>query len=66
MTRFVDLSIPITNEVISDPEVMRPRVTYMTHESTWEQIAMFFPGLQRERPARRRRVGGRIRRTFDP
>ena len=42
MTRFIDLSIPITNDVISDPEVMRPKVTYMTHENTWEQIAMFF------------------------
>ena len=48
MTQFVDLSIPITNDVISDPEVMRPQVTYMTHENTWEQIAMFFPGLTKE------------------
>ena len=48
MTRFVDLSIPITNDVISDPEVMRPKVTYMTHENTWEQIAMFFPGLEKD------------------
>ena len=48
MTRFVDLSIPITNDVISDPEVMRPQITYMTHEATWEQIAMFFPGLRKE------------------
>jgi kynurenine formamidase len=47
MTRFVDLSIPITNDVISDPEVMRPRITYMTHEDTWQQIAMFFPGLEK-------------------
>src|SRR3546814_20421649 len=27
---------------------MRPQVTYMTHENTWEQIAMFFPGLTRD------------------
>ena len=46
MTRFIDLSIPITNDVVSDPEVMRPKVTYMTHENTWPQIAMFFPGLE--------------------
>ena len=46
--RFVDLSIPITNDVISDPDVMRPSVTYMTHEHTWQQIASFFPGLTRE------------------
>ncbi len=48
MTRFIDLSIPITNDVVSDPPVMRPNITYMTHENTWEQIAMFFPGLTRE------------------
>ena len=48
MTRFVDLSIPITNDVVSDPEVMRPRITYMTHENTWQQIAMFFPGLSKD------------------
>lgn len=46
--RFVDLSIPICNDVPSDPPVMRPQVTYMTHETTWQQIAMFFPGLTRE------------------
>ncbi len=48
MTQFIDLSIPITNDVISDPPVMRPQITYMTHENTWEQIAMFFPGLTRD------------------
>ena len=53
MTRFIDLSIPITNDVISDPEVMRPKIQYMTHETTWEQIAMFFPGTREGRPARR-------------
>ena len=59
MTKFIDLSIPITNDVISDPPVMRPNITYMTHENTWEQIAMFFPGLTQRRPARWRRLGGR-------
>ncbi|WP_373475139.1 cyclase family protein [Sphingorhabdus sp.] len=48
MTRFIDLSIPITNDVISDPPIMQPQITYMTHEKTWEQIAMFFPGLTRD------------------
>jgi kynurenine formamidase len=48
MTRFIDLSIPITNDVVSDPEVMRPQITYMTHENTWQQIAMFFPGLTKD------------------
>jgi kynurenine formamidase len=48
MTKFIDLSIPITNDVVSDPPVMRPQITYMTHENTWEQIAAFFPGLRQE------------------
>ena len=48
MTRFVDLSIPITNDVVSDPPVMRPKIHYTTHETSWEQIALFFPGLQKE------------------
>lgn len=47
-TRFVDLSIPITNDVISDPPVMRPQITYMAHDETWQQVASFFPGLTRE------------------
>jgi kynurenine formamidase len=45
---FIDLSIPITNDIVSDPPVMMPRVTYQTHEETWAQIASFFPGLTRE------------------
>ena len=48
MPQFIDLSIPITNDVISDPPVMRPQISYMTHENTWEQIAMFFPGLTKD------------------
>jgi len=48
MPQFIDLSIPITNDVVSDPPVMRPQITYMTHENTSEQIAMFFPGLTKE------------------
>ena len=46
--QFIDLSIPITNDIVSDPDVMRPSVTYMTHDNTWQQIASFFPGLTRD------------------
>lgn len=48
MTRFIDLSIPITQNVISDPPVMRPQIHYVTHDTSWEQIAHFFPGLTRD------------------
>ena len=37
--KFIDLSIPITNHVVSDPPVMRPQIHYTTHETSWEQIA---------------------------
>lgn len=46
--QFIDLSIPITNDVVSDPPVMRPKIDYVTHETSWEQIALFFPGLTKE------------------
>ena len=42
----------------SDPPAFAPKIQYFTHESTYEQIAPFFPGLTEGRPARRRRLGG--------
>lgn len=47
MTRFIDLSIPITERVISDPPMMMPRIERVTHETSWQQIALFFPGLEK-------------------
>lgn len=49
--RFIDLSIAICNDVVSDPEALRPRITYWTHRQTFHQMAPFFPGLtQQELP----------------
>ena len=45
--RFVDLSIFLENDVLSDPPSFKPKIQYFTHENTVEQIAGFFPGLQR-------------------
>jgi kynurenine formamidase len=45
--RFIDLSIYLENDVVSDPPAFRPRIEYFTHEHTVDQIASFFPGLQR-------------------
>jgi len=46
--RFVDLSIYLENDVLSDPPAFAPRIQYFRHDATFEQIAPFFPGLRRE------------------
>lgn len=46
--RFVDLSIYLENDVISDPPPFGPKITYMNHQSTFPQMAPFFPGLKKE------------------
>ena len=43
--RLIDLSVPIEEGVASDPEPMRPKITYFAHGETVPQIASFFPGL---------------------
>ena len=44
--RFVDLSIFLENEVVSDPPAFRPRIHYVDHRESVPQLASFFPGLQ--------------------
>src|SRR5436309_8671416 len=46
--RFVDLSIYLENDVLSDPPAFAPKIEYFTHENTFEQIAPFFPGLRKQ------------------
>ena len=46
--RFVDLSIYLENDVVSDPPPFGPKIEYMTHETTFPQMAPFFPGLKKE------------------
>ncbi|MEI7496571.1 MAG: cyclase family protein, partial [Betaproteobacteria bacterium] len=49
MTRkFVDLSIFLENDVISDPPAFAPKIEYFTHDNTFAQIEPFFPGLKKE------------------
>ena len=44
---FIDLSIYLENDVLSDPPAFAPRIDYVTHEDSPEQIAAFFPGLRK-------------------
>jgi kynurenine formamidase len=44
--RFIDLSIYLENDVVSDPPAFRPRIDYIDHRASVGQLTDFFPGLQ--------------------
>ena len=47
MTRkFIDLSIYLENDVVSDPPAFAPKIQYFNHQNSFEQMAPFFPGLK--------------------
>ena len=46
--RYVDLSVPLEAGIVSDPPIMLPEITYMSHEETAGQVMSFFPGLKKE------------------
>lgn len=46
--RFVDLSITLCNDVVSDPPFLRPEISYQTHHETVDEMHFFFPGLTAE------------------
>lgn len=45
-SRFVDLSICLENDVVSDPEIYRPRIDYIDHKMSVPELVGFFPGLR--------------------
>lgn len=47
--KFVDLSITLDNDVVSDPPFMKPTITYETHQSTMANLAEVFPGVTAEK-----------------
>lgn len=46
MRRFIDLSIYLENDVISDPPPMQPKIDYIRHDTGAEQVTLFFDGLK--------------------
>jgi len=45
---IIDLSIYLENDVVSDPEIYRPKITYIDHHMSMPQLAGFFPGVKPE------------------
>ena len=45
---IIDLSIYLENDVISDPEPFRPKIEYIDHSMSVDDLAGFFPGLKKE------------------
>lgn len=48
MRKIIDISIPLENDVASDPDGYGPKITYLNHHDTFSQIQPFFPGLKKE------------------
>ncbi|MEN2787321.1 cyclase family protein [Sphingomonas qilianensis] len=46
--RFLDLSITIDPEIVTDPPFMRPTISYQNHAETVAEMHSFFPGLKAE------------------
>jgi kynurenine formamidase len=45
---LIDLSIYLENDVVSDPEIYRPKITYIDHRMSVPQLSGFFPGVKPE------------------
>jgi kynurenine formamidase len=46
--RFIDISMPISNDVVTDPPIIKPTIEYSTHADGAAQMLPFFPGLTRD------------------
>ena len=44
--RFIDLSVPLENGVVSDPPGYLPKIDYIDHRASVDELRSFFPGLQ--------------------
>ncbi len=44
--QIIDISIFLENDVVSDPEIYRPKIQYIDHKTSLPDLASFFPGLK--------------------
>lgn len=47
--KIIDLSIAIENDLPSDPPMMIPKIQYVNHDQGADQMALFFPGIDKNR-----------------
>ena len=45
--RFIDISVALDADIVSDPPLIQPGIEYLAHDQTADQVAAFFPGLRR-------------------
>jgi kynurenine formamidase len=46
--RIVDLSVPLEAGIASDPPIALPKIDYLDHKATVDQMLSFFPGLTQD------------------
>lgn len=46
--RIVDISMPLENDVISDPQPFSPKIHYIDHKMSVDGMTAFFPGLTKD------------------
>ena len=45
MSRLVDISIPLANDIPADPPIQIPKIDYVDHKESLKDLLPFFPGL---------------------
>ena len=45
-SKIIDISMPLDNESVCDPEIMRPKIEYVSQQENAEAMVSFFDGMK--------------------